>query len=156
MNTSSFTPGFFGFMELLRFKRQTIKTSQPLCLKSPSILLKILWSLGILVFFLFQFWVECIPVVRAFSLHSVFSVHLFFFSPPHFGCSLPPLNTFYSLPLYCFKSAHFVSLASISLSPTHHANIPSLHTPKSSSSLSGFETRLFFLPVHQDTGVFHC
>lgn len=100
---------------------------------------------------------ECITVVRAFSLYSVFSVHLFFISPsPHFCCSLPSLNTFYSLPLYCFKSAHLVSLASISLSPTHHASIPSLHTPKFSSSLSGFETRLFFSPVYQDTGVFLC
>lgn len=72
-------------------------------------------------------------------------MHLFFISScPHFCCSLPSLNAFYYLPLYCFKSAHFVSLASISLSPTHHANIPSLHTPKSSSSLSGFETWLFF------------
>lgn len=59
-------------------------------------------------------------------------------------------------PLYCFKSAHLVSLASISLSPTPLANIPPLHTPKSSSALSGLETRLFFSLMHQDTGVFLC
>lgn len=131
-------------MEILKFKKinkQDFSTS----LKSSYILLTILWSLGILgFFFLLKSWVECIPV-RAFSPYSVFSVRLFFISPsPHFCCSFPVLNTFYSLPLYCFKSAHLVSFASISLSPTHHASIPSLYTPKSSSSLSVFETGLFF------------
>lgn len=91
-----------------------------------------------------------------FTLQCIFSALVFHLSSPYFCCSLPSLNTFYSLPLYCFKSAHLVSLASISLSPAPLANIPSLHTPKSSSSLSGLETRLFFSLTHQDTGVFLC